>query len=65
VNEGAKRTPLSMITRTQYKFLRPTSNQRVHQKSNGRYAYKWGKVVEWPPSLKTVCLVEEGSETPC
>jgi hypothetical protein len=65
VNEGAKGTPLSMIMKTQYRLLRPTSNQRAHQNSNDQYACKWGKVVEWPPSLKKVCLTQEGPETPC
>jgi hypothetical protein len=65
VNEGAKGTPLSMIKITQYKFLRPTSKQRAHQKSNDQYACKRAKVVEWPPSLKKVCLIQEGLETPC
>jgi len=32
VNEGAKGTPLSMIMKTQYRLLRPTSNQRAYQK---------------------------------
>jgi hypothetical protein len=46
VNEGTKGTPLSMIMKTQYKLLKPTSNQIPHQKSNDQYAHKWGKVVE-------------------
>jgi hypothetical protein len=64
VNEGEKGTPLSMITENQHEILRPTSNQRALQKSNGQYACKRAKVVEWPPSLKKVCLVQEGPETP-
>jgi hypothetical protein len=46
VNEGSKGTSLSMIMKTQYKLLGPTSNQRAHQKSNGQYAHKRGKVAE-------------------
>jgi hypothetical protein len=45
-NEEAKGTPLSMINKTQQKLMRPTSNQRAHQKSNDQYAHKRGKVIE-------------------
>ena len=64
VNEGEKGTPLSMITKTQHEILWSANSQREYQKSNGQYACKWAKVVEWPPSLKKVCLVQEGLETP-
>jgi hypothetical protein len=64
-NEGAKGTLLSMITKTQHKILSSTSSQRALQKSNSQYACKQDKVAKWPPSLKKVCLVQEGTETPC
>jgi hypothetical protein len=65
VKEGAKGTPLSLITKTQNKILWSTNNQRAYQKVEWQYACKQAKVVEWPPSLKKVCLIQEGPETPC
>jgi hypothetical protein len=64
VKEGENGTPLFMIMKTQYIILRSTSSQSSLQKSNDQYACKWAKVAEWSPSLKKVCLVQEGPKTP-
>jgi hypothetical protein len=65
VNEGEKGTPLSMITKTQYKSYGQLIIKEHTKKSNDQYACKRAKVAEWPPSLKKVCLIQEGPETPC
>jgi hypothetical protein len=59
VNEGAEGTPLSMIMKTQYKLLKPTSNQRPHQKSNMANMHTNG--VKW---LKGASLPKVGMSHP-
>ena len=57
-------TPRRLMTLQNKNILKPTSIQRAYQNSNSQYVCKRAKVAEWPPSLKKVCLVQEGLETP-